>query len=296
MTGIIQMKTLFYTLFILLLLNSCVLEEIPKVDLSERTKIELPSVDDDPQQLKVAISAMISPHKTYELYEFLLEYVSINLNKPIKLIQRKTYAEINNLLKQGVLDFAFICTGAYLRAKEEFPIELLVVPIVNGEPYYQAYVIVKKDSEIYSIDDLEGRSFAFTDPLSNTGHDYIINLVKKMNRSEDDYFGRTVYTYGHDNSIQSVSSGFVDGATVDGLVFEFLRNESPETVKNLRIIKKSEKFGIPPFVVRPTLTDSLKKEIRSVFLNMHKNSIGKQLLRTLMIDRFEEGSESYYKK
>lgn len=45
------------------------------------------------------------------------------------------------------------------------PMEILVVPVVNGKPYYQAYVIVNKDGNINDLNDLKNKPFAFTDPL-----------------------------------------------------------------------------------------------------------------------------------
>jgi len=246
------------------------------------------------QKIYVAISTMISPVETFNLYKDLIDYISFKLGVPIEFKQRKTYAEVNELLNQNKLDFAFICTGAYLEARNKMPIEILVVPVVEGKPYYQAYVIVNDESNINSIDELQGKSFAFTDPLSNTGYDYIINILKDRRTNPEKFFSKTIFTYAHDYSIQAVKRKIVDGATVDGLVYEYLKHFQPEKVEGIKIINKSRDFGIPPFVVQKNLDPKLKLELKNIMITMHQDSEGKKLLNKIMIDKFIEADDSLY--
>lgn len=247
------------------------------------------------QKIYVAISTMISPVETFNLYKDLIDYISAKIGVPIEFKQRKTYSEVNELIQKNKLDFAFICTGAYLEVKNKIPIEILVVPVVNGKPYYQAYVIVNDDSNINDLNDLKNKSFAFTDPLSNTGYSYIINWLKSNRTTPEQYFSKTIFTYAHDYSIQAVKRKIVDGATVDGLVFEYLKKFQPEKVEGIKIIHKSRDFGIPPFVVQQNLNNDLKTRLRNIMLNMHLDKEGKELLSKIMIDKFIKADESLYK-
>lgn len=247
----------------------------------------------DSNSISVAVSTMISPVETFSLYQDLINYISNKINRKIIFKQRKTYLEVNNLLREKKLDFAFICTGAFIQAKKEFPLDILVVPIVKGRPYYNAYIIVNKNSKIQNFDDLKNKSFAFTDPLSNTGYSYIINLLNKNNMTVN-YFGKTIFTYAHDYSIQAVSRNFVDAASIDGLVFDYLEKFQPEKVKDIRIIQKSKDFGIPPFVVRADLDTDIKAKLTDVMLNMHNDESGKKILDKILIDKFIEAEENLY--
>ena len=251
---------------------------------------------DSGQVIYVAVSTMISPLTTFNLYKDLIDYISKQSGYKVEFKQRKTYFEVNELLTEKKLDFAFICTGAYLEAQiNKRPIELLAVPVVNGKPYYQAYVIVNTDSEFRKIDDLKGASFAFTDPLSNTGYLYVVNYLKGIKTTPEKFFNRIIFTYAHDYSIQAVKRKLVDGASVDGLVYEYLEKFEPKKIEGLRIINKSKEFGIPPFVVRKDLDQQIKSKLRKVLLNMHQDPEGKMLLKKIMIDKFIEVDESIYK-
>lgn len=263
--------------------------------LTDSTSTKEEADKKDNSKLYVAISTMISPVETFNLYKDLINYISEKLKIPIEFKQRKTYREVNELLAENKLDFAFICTGAYLEAKKNIPIELLVIPVVEGKTSYQAYIIVNQDSKIKSFDELKDKSFAFTDPLSNTGYSYIINLLRDQHTTPEKYFSKTIFTYAHDYSIQAVKRKLVDGATVDGLVYEYLRHFQPEKIEGLKIIQRSKDFGIPPFVVQKNLNKNLKEKLRKVMLEMYQDAEGKKLLSKIMIDKFVLANESIYK-
>lgn len=291
------MKIKIILISALMMFSSCTnSDDIKEVSLSsdEESVQKLNQTDSIPK-IFVAVSTMISPMETFNLYRDVVDYIAKKLGVNIEFKQRKTYSEVNELLQKNKLDFAFICTGAYLEAKNKIPIEILVVPVVNGKPYYQAYVIVNDDSNINDLNDLKNKSFAFTDPLSNTGYSYIINWLKSERTTTEKYFSKTIFTYAHDYSIQAVKRKIVDGATVDGLVFEYLKKFQPEKVEGIKIIHKSRDFGIPPFVVQQNLNNDLKTRLRNIMLNMHLDKEGKELLSKIMIDKFIKADESLYK-
>ena len=100
-------------------------------------------------------------------------------------------------------------------------------------------------------EDLRGKLFAFSDPLSNTGMLIPTYTLAKMGETPELFFRKYIFTYSHDNSIRSVAEKFVDGAAVDSLIWEYLNAKDPEWTAQTRIIYKSASCGIPPLVVSP---------------------------------------------
>ena len=244
--------------------------------------------------LNVAIAAMISPKETFSYYEGLIKYVGAKLNIPIEFKQRKTYREVNEMLSNKEVDLAFICSGPYVEQADKKNIEILVVPVSKGMPTYQAYIITHVDSKISRFEDFKGKVFAFTDPLSNTGYLYAIKRVKQLGNTADKFFSRSLFSYAHDNSIQLVEKRTVDGASIDGLVLDYLKKFYPERVKDIKIIEKSGQYGIPPFVVPKNINAATKEKLRNIFLTMHQNPEGKKILDKLLIDKFILGKDSDY--
>jgi phosphonate transport system substrate-binding protein len=264
-----------------------------KIDFSKRVQINDISKGAIPP-LMAAVSARMSPEENFYYYNRFFEYLSSQLGRRIQFRQRKTYGEVNDLLQSGDLDFAFICSGAYIEAKRTFNAEILAVPQMKGQTIYFAYIIVHNDSGIKSFDDLKGGKFAFTDPLSNTGCLYPRYLVTKYGHSIDDFFHDVIYTYSHDNSIQAIESNLVDGASVDSLIFDQIKANHPEKVSHVKVIQKSGPFGILPLVVHADLDPEIKEKIREVLFGMNQNKSGKEILSQLEIDRFVRGSDKEY--
>ncbi len=294
-------KLTFLILFAFLLLNvSCTNKKDDKVlNVSITANTDSISIQNvkkklDKPALRVIVSSMISPKETRIYYQDLFTYISKNLGYDIEFMQRKTYKEVNNLLINNKVDLAIICSGAYVDKSAKDKIEILTVPVVDGKPFYQSFIIVNKESKINKFKELKDKKFAFTDPLSNSGTLYAKWLVENLGENKDHFFSKTIYTYAHDISMQLVAKGIVDGASVDGLIFNYIKKHDPKRVKNLKIIKKSELFGIPPLVVPKNLNPQTKLKLKNLFLNIYKDSFGKSILEKLSIDKFIEGKDENY--
>lgn len=265
------------------------------VDFTKTVPVARPGEQASPTPpLRVAVAAMISPKETFDLYRQLLAYLGRRLNQDLEFIQRKTYGEIDELLRRGEIDLAFICSGPYVAGRERFGFESLAVPEVHGSHFYQSYLIVNKDSRYRRLEDLRGHTFAFTDPDSNTGRLVPTYWLAQMQERPETFFSRIVYTYSHDNSIMAVARNLVDGATVDGLIWEFYQEKNPTFTSKTRIIKKSDPFGIPPLVASQGLSSESKQQIRQILFAMHQDPEGKKILTELMIDRFIAPQEAWY--
>lgn len=245
--------------------------------------------------LNVCVGSMITPEEGYEYYKRLLDYIGKKLNVEVNFIDRNTYAEVNSLLKNKNIDAAFVCGGPYIDGHDEFGLELLCAPQVDGKPVYYSYIIVSKDSRVERLEDLRGKRFAFVDPMSNTGKLVPTFILKEeINETAETFFKECVYTHDHDKSIKAVSRGIVDAAAVDSLIWNYMDKKGDKNVKKTRIIRVSDAYGIPPVVVRPGLDSALKARLKGILLNMHNEKEGREILSGMFIDKFVEVADSDY--
>jgi phosphonate transport system substrate-binding protein len=265
------------------------------VDFEKTVAVERPvSSISESTQLKVAVAAIISPKETFVYYRQLLDYIGRKLDCEIEFIQRKTYGEINDLLARGQIDLAFICSGPYVVGKEKYGFELLATPEVQNSHFYRSYLIVNNKSQFKHLEDLRGRIFAFTDPDSNTGKLVPTHWLSQMGERPETFFSKTIYTYSHDNAILAVAKGLVDGAAVDGLIWEYYHQKNPIFTSQTKIIRKSEPYGIPPLVASKSLTLESKALIRQELFAMHQDPEGQKILNELLIDRFINPRDEWY--
>lgn len=295
MKNIMDKKILCFVLFIFVIISqSCQDKSNEKKIINFNDTKETKYENENEAPIYIAISSMTSPRETFKYYNQLVEYLSDKLGKPILIKQKRTYSEVNELLRKGKVDFAFICSGAYIDLSLEKDINLLVAPVINDKTYYQAYIISKKSPNINAFKDLMNKSFAFTDPLSNTGHIYPEKLLKELGTDQKSFFTKTLYTYGHDVSINLVNRNVIDGASVHGLIFDYISENNPKNVSNIKILKKSEWFGMPPIVTPKQLDNESYGKYKQLFLNIHKDSIGRSIIKKLKIDKYVTMEDSTY--
>jgi phosphonate transport system substrate-binding protein len=244
--------------------------------------------------LRVAVAAIISPRGTVESYGPLLDYLGEALDRPIELVQRRTYGEINDLLESGDVDFAFVCTSAYVVGQRTFDMQLLAAPRVLGDTVYHSLLIVPADSPARALTDLRGRVFAFTDPISTSGRNYPIRLVQELGEQPETFFERTFYTYSHDDAIRAVANHVADGAAVDSLVYAFAIEREPELAVRTRVIHQSPPFGIPPVVTGPATRPQLIAELQTILFTMHEQPAGRRALQDAGIDQFVSIGDAAY--
>ncbi|TAN46057.1 MAG: phosphate/phosphite/phosphonate ABC transporter substrate-binding protein [Nitrospirae bacterium] len=244
--------------------------------------------------VKIGVASMITPVDAVKYYQEIIDYVGEQIKQPVQMVHRRTYEEMDSLLETGSVKVAFICSAPYVKNREQFGIELIAAPSVNGKAEYHSYIIVHKDSPMGSFQELKGKTFAFTDPKSNTGKLYPEYLLKKTGQSSDKFFKKHIYSYSHNKSVELVAKKVVDGAAVESIVYEYMHKKGSPYARQTKIIKRSESFGIPPVVVTKDIDPVLKKKIKEAFLNMHRSAKGKQILGAMMVDGFVQISDKAY--
>ena len=277
----------FFVLLAVLLLAACARPAYPVVNLRASPQPALtPTSPQTRPPLRIAVAAILSPRTTYHVYENLAAYLEERLGEPVEVTQRATYAETNELIRTRQVDLGFVCTGAYIQGHQEFGMELLAVPEINGERTYRSYIIVPAESPAQRWEDLRGTVFAFTDPLSLSGYLSPLYLLRSAGETPDRFFARTLFTYSHENSVRAVGEKWVDGAAVDSLVYEAMAQETPFYRENIRIIWRSVPYGAPPVVVHPGLDPARKAQLQRILLEMDRDPEGRATLALLGVSRF----------
>ncbi len=219
-------------------------------------------------------------------------YLSARMGTGIRFVQRRSYRDITELLLEGKVDSAWVCGAPYVQHMAQW--RLLAVPLFQGEPLYRSYVIVRRSSKFESLADLRGRTFAFSDPDSNSGHHVPRYRVRQLGGNPATFFGRSFFTYGHPRVIEAVASGLADGGAVDGYVWETLALRSPALVEKTKVVDRSAQYGFPP-IVAPAASDSVQAEkFRSILIGMSTDPAGKPLLRRLNLDGFARENEKLF--
>lgn len=221
------------------------------------------------------------------------EYLEFHLGRPVEFIQRGSYREITELLRQEKLDVAWVCGYPYVRNRVE--LRLLAVPLFDGRPLYRSYLIVPAgDRTTQSLFDLRGKVFAFSDPDSNSGYLYPTYRLLLANERSDTFFGKTFFTWAHGKVVEAVAVRVANGGAVDSYVWETLARFHPRLTDRTRVVEKSPEFGHTPFVARAALPRATFTAFQQVLLRMGEDAAGRGLLAQLNLDGFVAGHDKLF--
>ncbi len=282
------------TLCFIISLQSCTRDK--KIKVTTRETVENSETDPAEEDIiQIGIAAILSPEKALPVYEEISKYIGKKLGRETKIVFSKDYSSMNNLVKTQEVTAAFVCSGPYVKGHDDWGMELLVVPKLKNNTSYYSYIITNKNAPYKSLQDLEGKRFAFTDPESNTGKIVPTYKLAKAGKTPDNFFSEYIYTGSHDKSIEAVAERLVEGAAIDNIIWDYFNTYDSTFTSQTKIIEKIGPYSIPPIVTSPNCDDKLKKDIKNIFLAMHNDPEGKVILSKLLIERFVVIDDTCYK-
>ncbi len=260
-----------------------------QVDLTEPSApADTPAMPASPDSdlLVMAVAPVISPERSVPLYDGLVRYLAARVGRKPVLLQGSSYAETNDLVRQGRCDVAFVCTYAFVVGERSFGMQLLAAPIIQGSDTYQSLLVAPVDSGARSLLDFRGKRFASADPLSWSGSVYTATSLIAAGEDPHRFFGEQLVVGSHDRAIRVVALGLADGASVDSLVYEEMVRRDPELERRLEVVQSSPRFGMPPLVVPARIDPRLREQLLEALLGMSRSPEGTAVLQQLGIDRF----------
>jgi phosphonate transport system substrate-binding protein len=103
----------------------------------------------------------------------------------------------------------FIPAAGYVLANQRCGVQVAASAVRNGWNVYWAQYIVRRDSDIYDLGDLAGKTWGYGDPGSTSG--YVVPAVEMQ--AKGIVPGSEVQTGGHNQTVLAVYNGEVDFGT-----------------------------------------------------------------------------------
>jgi len=209
-----------------------------------------------------------------------------------KLLQKETglyfntsvatsYAAVIEAMGAGKVDIGWLATFSYVLAREKYGIELLLVVQRFGSPFYRGQIMVRADSGISSLAELKGKSFAFVDPASTSGHLYPKTLLLSKGFDPKTFFSKSVFAGSHNAVVFSIYKGEVDG----GAAYEGSRaavaKSYPDIFEKIKVIAYTKEIPNDTISVRKELPENLKTKLTEGFKKISRSPQGNKNLKNL---------------
>lgn len=230
----------------------------------------------------------------------LVNFISTGLGLPCEFVNDIPWQDRERLLLLGEIHVCWICGLTYVRESDRQGklIELLVAPVrqqprYHAKPVYYSDVIVRTDTSFHCFEDLRGCTWAYNERGSHSGFN-IVRYHLAMLGLDQNFFGRSVESGSHRNSLQMILQGSIDTAAIDSSVLELEAAKDPAISRQIRTVEILGPGPAPPWVVHSSVPPDIRKALSDILLSMDEHSKGRKILEAGRMLRFAPVSDHDY--
>ncbi|MEJ6404274.1 phosphonate ABC transporter substrate-binding protein [Yoonia sp. 2307UL14-13] len=261
------------------------------IALATTTVLSSAAVGQDITEFRIGILGGENAQDRLNSYSCLQEYTEELLDVETKLFAPADYNGVIQGLLGGTLDMAWLGASSYAAIHLQDPdaVEPVLVKVnMDGSIGYHSIGFARADSDIASLEDMQGKVFGFGDPNSTSG--YLIPSIEipqatGATMESGDYFGEVKFTGGHEQTIVAVYNGDIDGGVTwadgqgeweDGYNSGALRKAVDAGLVDMNEmvqIWKSNVIPEGPVVVRSALPDDVKAQMTALVDGLYERDV-----------------------
>lgn len=200
----------------------------------------------------------------------MMDMLSRALGMPVKPFVAADYNGVIEALRSRRLDVAYLGPFSYVLGATVANIEAFAVAETKkaGRTSYHSLIVAHKDSGIRTLADLKGRTFAFVDPTSTSGHLFPKAGLLKEGFDPDKAFGRVIFSGSHDSNAVAVQNRRIDAVAIADRILDSAIAKGQARREDLVVVWKSAPIPESPTVWRKDLDPQLKKRVQAAFLEV----------------------------
>lgn len=222
--------------------------------------------------------------------EPLKAYLEQKLGRPVNLVIPTNYNATVEALGNGSLDFAYLGGLTYIKAHARYS----VVPLVqrSSDLQFRSCFITSSNSSIHSLGDLRGKTFAFGDINSTSGH-LMPYLEMRQAGVDPDNTLKYRYTGSHPATAKAVESGAVDAGALDESVYNAMIAEGKLDPNKVHVFYMSKPFVDYVWVARKDIDPAMQEKFAQAFTDLKAPQNG-DILKILRGSSFIRASNDEY--
>ena len=205
--------------------------------------------------------AMDTPAMMHKRLTPLTEYLNKELGRQVILKLSPNMPAAIEDVGSGAVELAYLTPVAYLRAHKMGNAQLIAKTVTKGKSSFQLMIVVRNNSPIKTVQQLEGKRFAFGDRAALLQRAVVVGANMPLEK-----FGEYKFLGHYDNIVRGILHGDYDaGILKDTMAYKWQG-------KGIRILYSSP--DLPPYNITASrnVDSSLLKKIKKLFLNLNASN------------------------
>jgi len=193
-------------------------------------------------------------------------YLANELGRPVELIIPTSYNATVEALGNGSLDFAYLGGLTFVKAHAHYGVVPLVQRAIDRQ--FHSLFITQADSPIHRLADLKGKTFAFGDINSTSGHLMPYRAMSLAGIDPDKDLKSFRYTGSHVATVEAVAAGVVNAGACDETVYHSLISNGKVDAGKLRVFYTTPAFVDYVWAARKGVDPKITAKFVAAFLRL----------------------------
>ena len=197
----------------------------------------------------------------------LAAYLSKKCGQPIEVKISQSYKSHMERVGEGRVDLAYMGPSPYVKMTHTYGKKTVLACLeVNGKPFFHGMIITLKNSAIKTLQDLQGKKFAFGDPNSTMSHLVPRYMLWQAGIDVEDLENHQ-FLGSHNNVALGVLGGYYDaGGVKEGVFYKYQG-------RGLKMLAKSPPIAEHLFVASDKLPESTINTLRQSLVDLKDKTI-----------------------
>jgi len=235
-----------------------------------------------PSPVRIIYLPSIGKESTLARFKPLSRHLEKVLGAPVESVSFDSYEEMIANLSKGEFEIAYLSPSTYVESGRIAKLEPVAMELDRfGNRGYHGLIICRSNSGYKSLQDVRGKTLAFTNPKSTSG--FLVPLsyfMHELKETPDSFARKVVFAGDHQKVIKGVLNGAYDaGATNDVDLNRTVMSEDI-SADSFRVIWTSDLIPGAPVCVRPDLPEGFKAAVIGALIMFNKDKEGLNSLQT----------------
>lgn len=249
------------------------------------------AADSNIKEYSLAVLPLHNPTRLFEVFQPLINYLNARTpNATFKLEASRDFASFNTKLKTQAAPFAIANPYQVTMAIDS---GYNVFAKMGDDFNFRGTILVRKDSNIKTPQDLKGKIMSFPAPSALAAtmlpqyflHQHGLDINKDITNK---------YVGSLESAIMSVYVGNSTAAGGWQISWENLAKQNPELKEKIKVMWQTQSLPHIGVVARPDVPDKLVKHVQKLLVDLDKAPEGKKILQPMRLSKYEVATNQTY--
>ena len=214
---------------------------------------------------------------TYALFSPLADYLSLGLNRDVKLVTARNFTEFWRGVRARQYDLVHFNQYHYVLSHHLYGYEVIAKNSEFGHDTISGAVTVRRDSGINSLMDLKGKTILFGGgPRAMMSYIAPTWLLRKAGLKPGDYNEK--FALNPPNAMTSTYHRQADAAGTGDVVLQLTIVKNNIDTSEMKILAKTPALAHLPWAVNQSMPVSLRNKIQNFLTGMNNTRHGRSVL------------------